>query len=123
FLGNVGGPSFISPSTFWGAATPVGLTDAASVAPDLNTGIHFFWSVLVNNRTLANPTNKKAGQRGMIMIYNGVGGATINAWGTDYKFPGGTKPVPSTAGGAIDYLEYFVNQNLLVYCNYRNNYS
>jgi hypothetical protein len=79
----------------------VALTDAATIATDAGLSNHFSVT-LGGNRTLANPTNMRDGG-----IYNwritqdGTGSRTL-AYGSKFKWPGGTAPVLSTAANAID---------------------
>jgi len=56
------------------------------------------------NGTLANPSNITAGQSGTIMITNG--GAYTLAYGSYWKFPGGTAPTATASG--TDALVYYV---------------
>ena len=83
------------------------LTDAASVATDLSLSNNFSVT-LGGNRTLANPTNIVAGQSGSIFItQDGTGSRTL-AYGSYFKFVGGTAPVLSTAAASVDRLDYVV---------------
>jgi hypothetical protein len=91
----------------WAAAVQVTLIDAATATPDLSAGFDFVWIIGAVGRTLANPTNLKQGQKGIIyIVQDSTGGRTITTWGNAYKFPGGTKPVLSTAPNAQDILTY-----------------
>lgn len=96
-----------TPKNFYDAAASVAASDAASITLDGNSG----WNrhvTLGDNRTLANPTNFKAGQSGRIrIIQDGTGGRTLS-YGTAWAFPGGA-PALSTAAGAIDVITYFVH--------------
>jgi len=57
--------------------------------------------------TLANPTNLTAGQSGVIVItQNGTTAATV-AYGSNWKFSGGT-PTMSTGLSSVSVLAYFV---------------
>ena len=84
------------------------LTSATSVAIELNDGNNFDLT-LAHNATLANPTSTPVvGQSGLIVItQDGTGGRTL-AFGSQYKFAGGTAPTLSTAASAVDTLAYFV---------------
>lgn len=90
---------------FTGAQTVafVTLTDAATINTDANLS-NSFAVTLGGNRTLANPTNMRDGG-----IYNwrvkqdGTGSRTL-AYGSKFKWPAGTAPVLSTAGGAVDVI-------------------
>lgn len=79
----------------------VALTDAESIATDASLSNHFSVT-LGGNRTLGNPTNMRDGG-----IYNwrikqdGTGSRTL-AYGSKFKWPGGTAPVLSTTANYID---------------------
>jgi hypothetical protein len=95
----------LSVRTIWDAASPVALTDAATIAVDMNTGMNFTVT-LGGNRTLGNPTNAKPGQTGVIyVIQDGTGGRTL-AFGANYKFAGGTAFSIDTAANRVSALSY-----------------
>lgn len=95
----------LSVRTIWDAAAPVALTDAATIAVDLNTGSNFTVT-LGGNRTLGNPTNVKPGQTGVIYVtQDGTGGRTL-AFGANYKFAGGTAFSIDTAANRVSALSY-----------------
>jgi len=87
--------------------TSIALADAANIALDLSLGNNFSVT-LAGNRTLDNPTNTVAGQSGVIVVTQDATGGRTLAYGTNYKFAGGTAPTLSTAAGAIDTLFYYV---------------
>ena len=90
------------------------LTDAATITPDLNASNNFSVT-LAGNRTLANPTNITAGQSGSIFItQDGTGSRTL-AYGSYFKFAGGTAPVLSTAASSIDRLDYVVKSSTAIH--------
>ena len=93
-----------------GALTPiVTLTDAASVATDLNTG-NVFYVTLGGNRTLAAPTETTTniGAVGQIFIQqDGTGNRTLS-YNTVFQFPGASVPTLSTSANAVDALFYSV---------------
>ena len=83
------------------------LTDATSIATNLALSNNFSVT-LAGNRTLANPTNTVAGQSGSIFItQDGTGSRTL-AYGTNFKFAGGTAPTLSTAVASVDRIDYVV---------------
>lgn len=85
----------------------VTLTDAATIATDMNLGNNYVVT-LGGNRTLGNPSNVTAGQAGQItVVQDGTGSRTL-VFASDWKFPGGTAPTLSTTAGAIDILSYYV---------------
>lgn len=97
---------FISPRRLYTAAAPVALTSSATITPDGDNGFNFTLT-LAHNATLANPSNFKEGQSGLIKITQDGTGSRTMAYGTNWKFPSGA-PVLSTAAGAIDLLAYHV---------------
>jgi len=98
----------------WSAADYVTLTDAATVAVDLATGINFTVT-LGGNRTLGNPSNTKNGQTGLIEIKQDATGTRTLAYSANWKFAGGTAPVLTTAANARDLLFYQVISSTVIY--------
>ena len=83
------------------------LTDAASIATDLNDSNNYTVT-LAGNRTLANPTNCTAGQSGSIfLVQDGTGSRTL-AFGSYWDFAGAVAPTLSTAASAVDRIDYVV---------------
>lgn len=80
----------------------VTLVSGATVTPDFATGNNFDLALGVN-ATLANPSNLTAGQSGVIVITNG---AYTLAFGSYWKFPGGT--VPTITQSAVSVIVYYV---------------
>jgi len=116
FLANTAS-KILSTDQVWAAADLVTLVDGATVTPDFATGINFTWTIGAAGRTIANATNTKNGQSGVIyLVQDGTGSRTITSWGTSYKFSGGTKPTLSAAAGAIDVLAYCVKSATEIEC-------
>jgi len=87
--------------------TITALTDGTTITPNFNNANNFSVT-LGGNRTLANPTNLTAGQSGVIVItQDGTGSRTL-AYGSNFKFPGGTAPTLTTTASAVDVLAYYV---------------
>jgi hypothetical protein len=87
--------------------TITALTDGATITPNFNNANNFSVT-LGGNRTLANPTNLTAGQSGVIVItQDGTGSRTL-AYGSNFKFAGGTAPTLTTTASAVDVLAYYV---------------
>lgn len=100
----------------WSAAAEVTLTDAATIAVDMNTFINAVVT-LAGNRAMGNPTNEKVGQSGCIrIVQDGTGSRTLS-YGTDWEFAGGTAPTLSTAAGSNDLLFYHVIASNRVFGN------
>lgn len=86
------------------------LTDGSTITPNFNNANNFSVT-LGGNRTLANPTNLTAGQSGVIVItQDGTGSRTL-AYGSYFKFPGGTAPTLTTTASAVDVLAYYVESS------------
>ena len=86
------------------------LTDGATITPDFAAANNYSVT-LGGNRTLANPTNITAGQSGVIVItQDGTGSRTL-AYGSYFKFAGGTAPTLTTTAAAIDVLAYYVESS------------
>jgi hypothetical protein len=83
------------------------LTDAATITPDFNAANNYSLTI-GGNRTLANPTNITAGQSGAIVITQDATGGRTLAYGSYWKFPGGTIPTLTTTASAVDVLVYYV---------------
>lgn len=97
---------YLSPDKIYDASVAAALTSGGTITPNGNDGYNFTLT-LATNATLANPTNFKEGQSGLIKItQDGTGSRTL-AYGSNWKFPSGA-PVLSTAAGAIDLLAYHV---------------
>ena len=86
------------------------LTDGATITPDFAAANNYSVT-LGGNRTLANPTNLTAGQSGVIVItQDGTGSRTL-AYGSYFKFAGGTAPTLTTTAAAVDVLAYYVESS------------
>jgi hypothetical protein len=88
----------------------VALTDGATITPDFATGNNFSVT-LAGNRTLANPTNLTAGQSGVIVVTQDATGGRTLAFGSNWKFPGGTAPTLTTTADAVDVIAYYVESS------------
>ena len=106
----------IDVATAWSAAGLVTLADAATISVDMSTFINATVT-LAGNRTLASPTNEKVGQSGVIYIVQDATGSRTLAYGSEWKFAGGTAPVLSTAANAVDALYYTVRASGFVAAN------
>ncbi len=106
----------VTPKKIFDAAIPQALADGATVTPNFNAGLNFEWTI-GGNRTLANPTNAKAGQSGTIKIVQDGTGSRILAYGNNWRFPGGaaTGGLLSTAAAAIDIIAYTVGNDGKLY--------
>lgn len=97
----------LTSKTPWDAAEFVPISYASTISLDLNTGINFSIT-LTGNTVLANPTNAKVGQTGIIYVaQDGTGGRTLS-FGSNYKFPNGTAPLPDTTASYVNIYNYFV---------------
>jgi hypothetical protein len=103
-------------STSSAASAPLGLTDAATITPDLSLRNNFSVT-LGGNRTLANPTNMSVGQSGIIYLNQDATGARALSYGSYWKFPSGSAPTLSTTASATDALVYFVRSSTSITVN------
>jgi hypothetical protein len=81
------------------------LTDAANISWDLESN-QVAKVTLAGNRTLDNPTNMVDGATYILrVIQDGTGSRTL-AYGSAYKWAGGTAPTMTTTAAAIDILTF-----------------
>lgn len=95
----------LSTDQVWGAMSETVLTDGATIAWDMHTGIDFKVT-LAGNRTLGNPTNVVVGRKGRLRIVQGGAGSRTLTLGSNFKTPGGEGITLTTAAAAEDYLYY-----------------
>ncbi len=88
----------------------VALTSASTITPDFSASNNYSVT-LDTNATLANPTNLTAGQSGVITITQDSTGSRTLAYGSYWKFVGGTAPALSTTASAVDELVYYVESS------------
>lgn len=88
------------------SVAPIALTSGATIAVDASLSNNFRL-VLGVNATLSNPTNPTDGMVVNIRIKQDATGSRTLAYGTAYKFPGGTAPVLSTAANAVDLMSCY----------------
>jgi hypothetical protein len=91
----------------WTAAGFITLSDAATITPDFSAGFNFQVTISAN-RTLANPTNAKVGQSGVIIVTQDATGGRTLTYGSAYKFSNGTAPTLSTTANSVNALFYYV---------------
>lgn len=97
---------YVSPAGIDAALAPVTLTDAATIAVDMDTGRNFKVT-LGGNRTMGAPTNITAGRSGVLALtQDGTGSRTVT-WNAAYEFIDGTAPTLSTTAGETDTFTYF----------------
>ncbi len=84
------------------------LSSSSSITPNFNNRNNYTLS-LSSNTTINNPSNLVAGQSGVIVItYNG---AYTVAFGSYWKFAGGTAPTATSTSGKVDVLVYYVESS------------
>ena len=106
----------LTPAALFSSAAIQTLTDGATITPDFGAGLNFKVT-LGGNRTLANPSNAKEGQSGIIVVtQDGTGSRTL-AYGSNWRFPGGsaTGGVLSTAANAVDQIAYIVRAGGIIH--------
>jgi len=104
---SVSAAEIVNASVTRGIMTQVTLTDAASIAIDLNLGNNFIVT-LAGNRAISNPTNPTVGQTGQVyVIQDGTGSRTLT-YPSNFRYAGGTSPTLTTDANAVDLLVYNV---------------
>ena len=83
------------------------LTDAATIAVDMDDNVHFLVT-LGGNRALGNPTNVVEGQTGFIEVRQDSSGSRTLSFGSNYRFVGGTVPTVTATASAVTILAYAV---------------
>ena len=98
------------------SSTITTLSDGSTVTANFTTSIHHVVT-LGGNRTLSHSNTSSAiGQCGSIfIIQDGTGSRTLS-FNSAYKFAGGTAPTLSTAGGAVDRIDYVVRASSVIHC-------
>ncbi|PZR35780.1 hypothetical protein [Caulobacter segnis] len=97
---------YLTSKSLYDASLFVPLADAATIAVDMSNFLNAKVT-LGGNRTLANPTNVKEGQSGLIRITQDATGSRTLAFGSAWKFSGGAPSLTTTAG-AVDLIAYVV---------------
>jgi len=103
------------------APTITTLTDGATITPNFNDSCNFTVT-LGDSRIMANPTNLVAGQSGSIFIVQDATGGRTLAWGTYWKFSGGTAPTLSTTANAVDRVDYIIKSSTEVHAVFTGDY-
>ena len=109
YVGNLTGSGVLTPVAVWAAAVPLSISDAATITIDLSAGINFSivtTSTIGPTRTIANPTNAKAGQTGWISIQQSTTGSNAVTFGANWHFSTGTVTTVSNTANAIDLIYY-----------------
>lgn len=103
----------VSPAIAYSAADYVALSDAASIAWDMNLGINFSVT-LAGNRTLAFPSNPTFRQRGTIKITQDATGSRTLTLATSagfYTESGAALLDIGLDANEVSYVDYFVEES------------
>ena len=84
------------------------LSETATITVDLALSNNFTVTLTGTATAVGAPTNAVAGQSGSIFIVQDAGGGNTLGWNTAWKWAGGTAPTLSTAGDAVDRVDYIV---------------
>lgn len=103
----------LNANAVWTSMSEVTLTDAATVAWDMQTGFDFIVTI-AGNRAIGNPTNTKVGQKGRLIIQQDATGSRTVTWGANFKFANGTAPTLSSGANATDVLYYDVRSSTYI---------
>lgn len=114
----------MTPNNTFAAAITQDLVDGATINIDGDTGINFRVT-LGGNRTLANPTNMKTGQSGIIIVTQDATGGRTLAFGSNWRFAGGAAVggILSTAANAVDVISYYVRSDGTILANLGKDYK
>lgn len=114
----------VTPKKIFDAAVTQDLVDGATITIDGNAGFNFRVT-LAGNRTLANPTNMKTGQSGVIIVTQDATGGRTLTYGSNWRFPGGAASggVLSTAANAVDVISYYVRSDGTILANIGKDYK
>lgn len=102
--------------------TIITLTDAASIIVSMALG-NTFVVTLGGNRVLNTPAQAKAGQSGLIYIYQDGTGSRTMSYGAGWKFSGGTAPTLTTTASAVDLLSFSVRTSTAIDAELKTNFS
>jgi hypothetical protein len=97
------------------------LADGANISSDMALG-NVKTVTLAGNRTLDNPTNLKAGATYLWIIKQDVTGSRTLAYGTAFKWAGGTAPTLTTTANAVDIISG-VSDGTNIYVNIAQDFS
>ncbi len=104
----------LSTDQVWSAAAVVALTDAATIAVDMSSGLNFSVA-LGGNRTLGNPSNAKVGQSGVIVVTASSSTRTL-ALSSNWKPHNGIELFPiSIATTAAVAISYWVESSSVIW--------
>lgn len=124
YVSNSAPTKMLTPGAVWSGAAPSTPGSTATMTPNFSTASDFGYTLNQAGHTLANPTNIKPGQKGVFwVIQDATGNRTITTWGSFYKFPGGTKPTLSTAGGSVDVVSYAARSTSFIGCTFTASFS
>lgn len=103
------------------AVTPVVLTDGATINTDASLS-NLFQVTLAGNRTLTNPTNLVAGMTLIWSITQDATGTRTLAFGSAFKFPGGTAPALTTTASKKNVITGVCMDGATLLCTYARNF-
>ena len=99
------------------------LTETATIAVDLALSNNFTVTLTGTAANVGAPTNEVAGQSGSIFIVQDATGGHVLGWNTAWKWAGGTVPTLSTAGDAVDRVDYIVKASGEVHAVWTGGYA
>ena len=86
-------------------AVPHSVLDAASIVVSMDKSNNFFVT-LTGNRTMDFPVKGRAGQSGLIYVYQDGTGSRTLSYVSCWNFSGGTAPTATTSINSVDILSY-----------------
>ena len=102
--GTITGPLVINDSV---AVEITAATSSTGITLDFGASCHHSVT-LAHNTAFADPSNEVAGQSGSIIITQDGTGSRTASWNSAFKWTGGTAPTLTTAGNAVDRIDYLV---------------
>jgi hypothetical protein len=104
-----------------GTAPNTGLSTSGTINTDVSTSNEFPFT-LVGNGTLANPTNVVAGHTYLWSPKQDATGSRTLAYGTNFKWQGGTAPTLSTTANAVDWITCVARTTTELDCTWQGDF-
>lgn len=103
-------------AAIWDSAAYVAVTYASTITLDFSAGYNFS-TTLTGNLIIANPTNTKVGQSGLIVLTQDATGGRTVTYGSNWKFAYGVAPTLDTTASRINILSYTVISSTFIMAN------
>ena len=110
---------FLVSDKVYEASEAVELADAATITPDLDAGRNFVVT-LTSDRTIANPTNQRAGQSGMLILKKS-GSGLVTSFGSNWLFS--DAPFGTEFSALPDVVSYYVLAPGEIFCVFMSRFE